>query len=198
MDSIKPIPTWYNGRHYLSRLEARWAVFLGTLKEPFLFEREGFILPPIPPDEYSPFVTTYAADRELWYLPDIWLPRTSQWVELKPQGEPELIEIEKLQRLAYWRHEEAYMVCGEPGFHQAYPSDEMESDANWCQCRYCGVVGMAFHGWATNLKCCKTNQEKERNGLDDQIESAYQVAANYRFDWTKNPDHIFLNRNRRG
>ena len=45
MESIKPIETIYHGYRFRSRLEARWAVFFGSLGVKYEYEPEGFKLP---------------------------------------------------------------------------------------------------------------------------------------------------------
>ena len=62
---IKPIATQYAGCEFRSRLEARWAVFLDTLKIEWQYEPEGFETP---------------AGR---YLPDFYLPEHCRWLEIK-------------------------------------------------------------------------------------------------------------------
>lgn len=63
---IKAIQTKYNGYHFRSRLEARWAVFFDTLKIPYQYELEGFDL------------------GIAWYLPDFYLSEWGIWIEIKP------------------------------------------------------------------------------------------------------------------
>lgn len=43
--TIQPIPTWYAGCYFRSRLEARWAVFFDALGIPWQHEPEGFETP---------------------------------------------------------------------------------------------------------------------------------------------------------
>ena len=60
---IKPIPTCYRGRHFRSRLEARWAVFFDALGLEFMYEPEGYELPDgtrYLPDFYFPQIRWYA------------------------------------------------------------------------------------------------------------------------------------------
>lgn len=64
---IKAIETEYNGYHFRSRLEARWAVFFDTLGIKYEYEKEGYDL-----------------GRFGRYLPDFWLPAQRCWVEIKP------------------------------------------------------------------------------------------------------------------
>jgi hypothetical protein len=63
--TIQPIETLYGGRHYRSRLEARWAVFFDAVGVKYDYEPEGFDL-----------------GQHRWYLPDFCLGRV--WVEIKP------------------------------------------------------------------------------------------------------------------
>lgn len=53
---IKAIETYYNGRYFRSRLEARWAVFFDACGVKYEYEPEG-----------------YELDNGLWYLPDFLL-----------------------------------------------------------------------------------------------------------------------------
>lgn len=63
---MKAIPTRYNGYHFRSRLEARWAVFFDALGLSWEYEPEGFDL-----------------GDGVRYLPDFWLPSHGVWVEVK-------------------------------------------------------------------------------------------------------------------
>jgi hypothetical protein len=63
---IKAIETQYNGYHFRSRLEARWAVFFDTLGVRWEYEKEGYELE--------------TGER---YLPDFWLPDERIWIEVK-------------------------------------------------------------------------------------------------------------------
>lgn len=68
---MQAIETKYDGFHFRSRLEARWAVFFNTLGVQFEYEAEGF------------------QDGATRYLPDFWLPVQKCWIEIKG---PELSE----------------------------------------------------------------------------------------------------------
>lgn len=71
---IKAIETVYKGYRFRSRLEARWAVFMDSLRISWQYEPEGFVL----------------ADGT-HYLPDFKLTLPSgltTWYEVKPQGTP--------------------------------------------------------------------------------------------------------------
>lgn len=64
---LQPIPTRYRGCQFLSRLEARWAVFFDALDLEWDYEPEGFILP-----------------SGECYLPDFYLPQVRMYAEVKP------------------------------------------------------------------------------------------------------------------
>lgn len=63
--TVKAIETRYAGCRFRSRLEARWAIFLDTLKIEWSYEPEGFETP------------------HGRYLPDFWLPAHGRWLEIK-------------------------------------------------------------------------------------------------------------------
>lgn len=62
---IKAIQTRYAGRHFRSRLEARYAVLFDALGVKWEYEKEGLITP------YG------------WYLPDFYIPKTRWFIEVK-------------------------------------------------------------------------------------------------------------------
>lgn len=93
--SIQAIPTTYNDTEYLSRLEARWAVFFDELHIPFNYEPEGFQLP------------------SGWYVPDFWLPEQDVFIEVKPTS-PTHHEKQKAQDLAIASNHDVLIFYGPP------------------------------------------------------------------------------------
>jgi hypothetical protein len=69
---IKPIPTWYNGIQFRSRLEARWAIFFERIGIRADYECEGFEI----------------TQSRMRYLPDFYLPVVRMYAEVKPIGDP--------------------------------------------------------------------------------------------------------------
>lgn len=63
---IKAIETYYEGRRFRSRLEARWAVFFDTLGIKWIYEPEGIKL-----------------SDGTCYLPDFYLPESDSFFEVK-------------------------------------------------------------------------------------------------------------------
>jgi len=91
--TFKPIETRYNGYHFRSRLEARWALFFDTLGISYEYEKEGYDL------------------EGTWYLPDFWLPEKQCWVEIKGEN-PTEEEIRKAKLLALYTGYEVYIFSG--------------------------------------------------------------------------------------
>jgi hypothetical protein len=73
---MQPIQTYYNGLHFRSRLEARWAVFFDAVGIKYRYEAEGY--------EFSD------GSR---YLPDFDLPDLGIWVEVKGTGLPDAMPL---------------------------------------------------------------------------------------------------------
>ena len=64
------IPTVYNGTRFRSKFEADWAMTFDTLDLPWEYEREGHYF------------------GKQFYLPDFYLPRSNQFVEVKAVYQP--------------------------------------------------------------------------------------------------------------
>lgn len=93
---FKVIETRYNGYHFRSRLEARWAVFFDTLGIKYHYEPEGYDL------------------EGTWYLPDFWLPDYASFVEIKPTP-PNTGEALKASQLALCTGKQVYIFAGNIG-----------------------------------------------------------------------------------
>ena len=78
---VKAIETQFDGYHFRSRIEARWALVFKLLGQPYEYEKEGYDL------------------GGSWYLCDFWLPRDHAWVEIKG-AHPTKLEIARLRLLA--------------------------------------------------------------------------------------------------
>jgi hypothetical protein len=65
--TIAAIETSYAGCRFRSRLEARWAVFFDSLRIPWEYEPQGYLV----------------GEKQRPYLPDFWLPQQGVWVEVK-------------------------------------------------------------------------------------------------------------------
>lgn len=186
---LKAIPTHYDGHHFRSRLEARWAVFFNHLEIPYEYEREGYDLDGVR------------------YLPDFWLPDQQSFVEVK--GElPTEVDQKKARLLALASGKPVYIFIGE-----IFPYDEtnprctdilgwrtreqfripliirwpVEADVvcsityNWCECPYCGMLDVAYEGDVEDLPCGCLKKRLEGNplleGIKDDFDTYYQKGG---------------------
>jgi hypothetical protein len=94
---LKPIPTWYDGYHFRSRTEARYAVLWKACYWPYEFERQGFSL-----ERGS-------------YLPDFYLPKQAAWLEVKG-FEPSSLEEDLCQCLAVETRQPVIIAWGQPSW----------------------------------------------------------------------------------
>lgn len=112
MSDIKAIETFYNGCHFRSRLEARWAVFFDTLEIRWEYEPEGFEI-----------------DGGHRYLPDFYLPKFDLWIEIKPgeipgwwgarKGQINLAQAQACDKASWFANharKNLLMLCGQPRY----------------------------------------------------------------------------------
>jgi hypothetical protein len=191
MSTIKPIETIYNGRRYRSRLEARWSVFFDDLGIEYLYEPEGYELPP---DVMAGVPNT------TWYLPDFWLPRQRYWIEIKPDR-PSPEEELKIAAVARYQGAKAFILWGDviPPFEQRSSSDShyivwpyWDNYQCWCVCPLCGAVEIQFEGRAWRMACrCLRSKEPRREKLitseDGRLIRAYTRAKMARFEHGEQP-----------
>lgn len=93
ISKFKAIETKYNGYHFRSRLEARYAVFFDTLGIPYYYEHEGYSL------------------EGLSYLPDFYLPQQDCFIEIKGQ-DPTEEEFFKARLLAVYTGKPTHIFAG--------------------------------------------------------------------------------------
>jgi hypothetical protein len=94
---LKPIPTWYDGYHFRSRTEARYAVLWKACYWPYEYERQGFSL-----ERGS-------------YLPDFYLRQQGVWVEVKGV-EPSFQEQDLCECLAVETRQPTIISWGQPSW----------------------------------------------------------------------------------
>lgn len=184
--AIRAIPTHYNGWHFRSRTEARWAVFMDTLGVEYVYEPEAFELATIEETRAGP-----ASTETVRYLPDFWLPGLDSYLEIKPTyAEAEEALIFKVSRLALATGKRCYVQWGVPTIHD--PSDGtsfddvpewMPSGAMrypgpygaylWCEA-LCGCIGIERGGVTGGIECVHAEENEERwlqrcKGLVDMV-----------------------------
>lgn len=98
--SIKPIETMFNDYRFRSRLEARWAIVLESIRQEWEYEKEGFDI------------------NGTWYLPDFFIHYNSAtprgwgfWLEIKPVPLTDS-QIETLATLVRITGHTTYAACG--------------------------------------------------------------------------------------
>jgi hypothetical protein len=190
-DGPRAIETFYNGYRFRSRLEARWAVFYDTLRIPYRYEMQGFVLPGGVP-----------------YLPDFWLPEQDCWIEIKGQ-EPTGVERQKAEALCRETKKNVYVFYGDCWYpDDLWPPEWAEPDGPaeqwdwfvyiedgavqgdvtwdnfhcWCECPTCGRLGIQFEGRGGRI--CR------HDGYDDhspafgtpRMTTAYLAARQARFE----------------
>ena len=180
-----PIQTWYRHILFRSRKEARWAVFFDSLGIPFLYEPEGYELP------------------SGKYLPDFWLPNQSVFWEVKGK-QPTEHEEQLCKDLAIATESPVLLHFGDVGPPSGFRSspisglvydmsdsayihypDGWDNGYVWCQCSFCGFLGLQFDGRSARLRCCPSNtgleSDKEYNSDSPAISNAFLQAQIYRF-----------------
>ena len=162
----KAIETNYNGYRFRSRLEARWAVFFDALGVQYEYEKEGYELGDVGR-----------------YLPDFWLPDVhgGLWVEIKP-GSPTAEEIRKMEVLTEHTGESGIFRTSDPATHVLWTqqdskaqdaihyddlgwfADGMQQDVGYsfCECPWCGKIGLAFEGRGERVCGWPAHYETER------------------------------------
>ena len=159
---MKAIQTKYNGYHFRSRLEARWAVFFDKLGIKYEYEPEGFELP---------------SGR---YLPDFYLPEIDSglWVEIKRADEDWSDKLETtLSELAEMTGKPATLIRGEPMLMVQELGDRTieypifwskESGDNsyiFCECPWCKKIGFEFDGRGARVCGYKKHYDNEDDAL---------------------------------
>jgi len=178
------IETYYKGKWFRSRLEAKWAVFMDELGVVWEYEPEGF----------------KNEDGEC-YLPDFFLPILNCFLEIKPR-KPTDAEREKCWIAVEATKKDLFILWGEPqdpwnvdqdisGCYGLFRNDEygnneylyIVSNARyWAYCSECNTIGLVLFGATEKLHCCDNNHGNSLAPVDtERITVAADKARNYRF-----------------
>lgn len=171
-----PIPTFYNGYSFRSRLEARWAVFFDAMGLRHEYEAEGF---------------DFDGER---YLPDFWIPDTRIFVEIKPSSvhgdlDPQCIRQRILASLAHAKGVTLWTVYGNPyaDEHKIELPDAEDSD-RWyafAECRRCGGLAVsALDGESGNdaPHSCSTPRDRAPILQGTRLIRAFTKARSAKFE----------------
>jgi hypothetical protein len=187
MSEIKAIETKYNGYHFRSRLEARWAVFFDTLGIKYEYEPEGFDLTEIW-KKADPNADRLQA-HQVWYLPDFYLPDYEYYLEIKATGTLES-QLDSLDRcLLFGKQKPLLMIIGTPGFDYevfevSRSNEEYYGPWVFAQDRKCTCLILMREGYGAvclrpncdGPKCFQNDSEEHA-----ELEEAYIAARSARF-----------------
>jgi len=173
---MKAIETWYDGIRFRSRAEAREAVFLNHIGVNWRYEHQGF------------------ADDDVAYLPDFWLPDLHVFLEVKGEY-PDHEAIAKAEALAATNYHAVFIDYGDTTLQPMLRQNDsmlcvgaagfVDSQYWWCECPYCGLMGIQFQGRADRLPCgCCVERDNLREQTHDsqKLLEAYEAARSARFD----------------
>lgn len=100
------LPTWYAGREFRSRTEAKWAKFFDELGLTWDYEAQGFDVD------------------GSWYLPDfiVFAATGTLWAEVKPNWDADPDGIAKFRKFVPWRPQpsRAVLLTGPPAIDAPY------------------------------------------------------------------------------
>ena len=154
---IRAIPTRYGSIEFRSKLEADVAACFDAAGVEWAYEQEGYDLDGV------------------WYLPDLWLPRARQFVEVKGQADDP--SVEKCIRLAHTlqvrdaiedENECSYpprvvvlaapfleRSCGDKNTVRGFGFNGVErTESPLCRCHFCGVAFFATTDGQHDCSAC--------------------------------------------
>jgi hypothetical protein len=156
MSEKRSIRTVYNGLEFRSKLEADWARYFDSLGIAWEYEKRGHYF------------------GNVFYLPDFWLPRSRQFVEVKGVFEPD--DCRKIQALL--SHVQArpltddecpdiaIVACEPDGVFRGWVRSATPADGWWqfltksaravelLGCAVCGGWWFADTDWSWRCQCC--------------------------------------------
>lgn len=145
MDVIQAIATTYKGLRFRSRLEARVAA---------AFDRNGI--------EYEYESEAFQLD-DVRYLPDFWLPRAHQWIEVKPTYDA-ISRDKKAQALAKLNVHQVFYVFAQRDEYKQFDNrlcvlsargqQGFMASAVWTRCPGCNVLQAWRLGCEEYVECC--------------------------------------------
>jgi len=159
---IRPIPTFYKGYKFRSRLEARWAVFFDNMDIQWDSEPVGYVLSTGEP-----------------YLPDFWLPTFNggMHVEVKREGVDDK-DFSKARQLAQDLEGLMWLAEGTPDI-KAYPVVCWKEAPGWpCPMERMGIPNYSY---AKNTMCYEPGLLALEDDGFERLKKAVYAARSARF-----------------
>jgi hypothetical protein len=185
------IPTLYNGYHFRSRLEAKWAVFMDVLDVGWRYEPEGYVVggEPYLPDFYLPGLGAgLGAFLEIKPTAPVSMSRADRVAQHLADNSGKMVYVQIGPLVAVERYGTADTILAEPtdAWARAYfPETGADEPYLWCECPLCGCIDLSFDGRAARNYCrCyhDTNEDKQYNWRSARLLDAYEKARNMRFE----------------
>ena len=171
----------YNGYHFRSQTEARWAMIFDKLNIDYVYEPDCYVL--------------QFKNKEINYLPDFYLTRLNRFIEVKNMGSqpPLLEECRKAMLLAQQNTFKApvTILFGEIHKNQNLKHGSGRSyffngEIKFCdlltQCPHCHLIDFCENGKLKHMTCaCVQRYPEESNHTAEKIVKVLKEMRQYRF-----------------
>ena len=181
--SVPVKPVLYDGHHYRSTLEARFACFMNTLGVDYTYEPDTH---EFPLSASSPLLMTHPS-KSVKYIPDFFLPDFNCFLEIKPKY-PETIECFKAWSLAKQTQRMVVIMWkirpkrGQTRFDSLafFPDEKLVPNVFFAQCMGCDAIRLCVA--SPNARRCACGCTVLGFTCEDKIGVAQSTALQKRFN----------------
>jgi len=173
--SVPVKQTHYDGHHFRSLQEARFACFFNELEIDYTYEPDTY---EFPLTETSPLLPTHPSN-SVKYIPDFYLPTYDTFIEVKGKY-PLPIECFKAWALSKQTNKQVIIMWSlkhriTSGYSIVfYPDGELEMNISFTQCHLCDRIGL---GKGQCIHC----QTPIQKGIREDIKKALIFAQQKEF-----------------
>lgn len=179
-ETIKPLPSIYEGTYFRSRLEARWAAYFDMIGVTWQYEPESYDL------DQGNGVDSYEISKQCGidmyevagpslYTPDFLCCDDGFFVEIKPNKSDLKRATKKLSKLAKLTKKPAFCLVGPPSLVEQWACDK-----NGEECAYAIFCSYAFRKKRWGIPYYGEYLPEFQNDLNEDEYEKY--AANMRFE----------------